>query len=210
MEPLDKTRLAALMKKYPITLLNSGNWRTCPVRLSFPSLFEKTSFEGSEPKYSAVLLFPLGVSVAPLMQAAQKTAFEEWGEKSKKMTLHNPFRDQGMKQLAGYVKGAPFITVSTKQKPGVVGPDMKPIMDPEEIYAGCWVLATIRPFSFDATAKKGVSFGLQNILKIADDEPFSGGPPPEDEFGDVTAEQSGEDAFGLPQSNGSASAYDFG
>ena len=38
-----------------------------------------------------------------------------------------------------------------------------------------WVMATLRAFAFDAKMKKGVSFGLQSIMKIADDVELGGG-----------------------------------
>lgn len=188
------SRLEKFMKRYPCVQLATGNIRTCPVRLSFPSLFSKTSFEGSEPKYSTVLLFPRGADMTVLYDAAKKTAADAFAGKSG--GLHNPFRDQGEKgHVGGYEKGAIFMTVSSKQRPGIVGPDGKPLVDEEDVYAGCWALVTVRPFSFDAKVKKGVSFGLQNVQKIADDEPFAGGASAEEEFEAIDTSLTGEDAF---------------
>ncbi len=202
---MDANQLARLMARYPCKELQTGNIRTCPVRLSFPSLFEKRSFEGSEPKYSTVLLFPKGADLTLLREAAKHTAVEQFGNKAAGMNLHNPFRDQGEKSLAGYEQGGVFMTVSSKNRPGIVGPDGKPIYDEEDVYAGCWALVTIRPFGFDAKVKKGVSFGLQNVQKIADDDPFIGGASAEEEFEPVDASLTGEDAFA-----GAKSGHDFG
>lgn len=196
---MDATAIASLLRRYPVTLLQqSGNYRTCPARLSFPSLFEKTQFEDGEPKFSCVLLFPRGADLKVLYEAAKQKAVEEWGSKALSMNVHMPFRDQGDKALAGYEKGAVFLTANTKQRPGVVGPNARPIEDQEQIYPGCWVLATIRPFAYDRKAKKGVSFGLQNVMKLADDEPFAGGARADEEFSDITGDMSGDNAFGLP------------
>lgn len=188
---MEKTKLALLMKQYPVAKLATGNIRTCPVRLSFPSLFEKTSFEGSEPKYSTVLLFPKGADLSILKTEAGTLVKAN----SKGGAVHNPFRNQGEKQLAGYEDGAIFMTVSTTQRPGVLGIDGKPVLDQEDVYPGVWALVTIRPFWFDAKVKKGVSFGLQNVRLIANDEPFSGGAPADEEFADIDNSMSGENAF---------------
>jgi len=43
------------------------------------------------------------------------------------------------------------------------------------IVSGAWYFFVLRPFVFDAGLKKGVSFGLQGVMKIADDRAFGGG-----------------------------------
>ncbi len=204
---MDPTKLAALMKRFPCKELETGNIRTCPVRLSFPSVFERTSFENGEPKYSTVLLFPKGADVKLLIEAAKHTAVEGFGSKAGSMGLHMPFRDQGIKSLDGYEAGAVFMTVTSKQRPGVLGPNGKPITDEEQIYPGCWALVTVRPFHFDAKMKKGVSFGLQNLQKIADDDSFAGTVDAEQEFEPLDASLTGEDAF-ANAGNGKSNALD--
>jgi len=205
---MDQARLSALLKRFPCKELENGNIRTCPARLSFPALFEKRGIEGSEPKYSAVLLFPKGADLTVLHEAAKHTAIEAFGAKAGSMGLHMPFRDQGIKALAGYEAGAYFITASTKQRPGVVGADLSPITDPEDAPAGYWVIATVRPFSYDAKMKKGVSYGLQNIQVIAADEPFAGGSRPTDDFEPLDASMTGEDAFAAAGQGGGAFGFE--
>ena len=67
-------------------------------------------------------------------------------------------------------------------KPGVVDQNVQPIIEAEEMYAGCYARATLTAYAFDTAGNRGVAFGLQNIQKIRDGEPFTGREKAEDEF----------------------------
>lgn len=187
---MDKSHLAKLLKAYPCREMSTGNIRTCPVRLSYPHLFKpgKPIEEGQEPKHSAALLFPLGADITLLREAAKHVAVEAFGAKAASLRLSMPFRDQAEKAPAdgepnGYVPGAVFFNVSSKQRPGIVGPDGAPVTDESRVYPGVWALVTLRPFAYDRGVKKGVSFGLQNVQIIADGDRIGGGrPSAESEF----------------------------
>lgn len=180
---MDNQYLAKITKAYPCVALATGNIRTCPVRLSYPNLFKpgKPVEEGQEPKFGAALLFPLGADISVLREAVNHAAIEAFGSKAASMRLAKPFRDQSEKAAAdgaefnGYTPGAVFFNCSSKQRPGIVGPDGKPITDPNRVYPGVWALVTVRPFGYDRGVKKGVSLGLQNVQIIADDDRIGGG-----------------------------------
>lgn len=202
---MNPAHLAKLVKAYPCKELATGNLRTCPVRLSYPNLFKpgKVLEAGQEPKYSAALLFPLGADVKLLREAAQHVAVEAFGSKASAMRLHMPFRDQAEKAggdddgKSGYVPGAVFFNCSSKQRPGIIGPDGAPISDESRVYPGVWALVTVRPFAFNHGVKKGVSFGLQNVQIIADDDRIGGGRPrAEAEFEPLDASLSAFDDAG--------------
>jgi Protein of unknown function (DUF2815) len=56
-------------------------------------------------------------------------------------------------------------------KPTVVGKDALPIMDQAEIYPGCIVRVSLRPFAYGGRGSQfgaGISLGLQNIQKLKD------------------------------------------
>lgn len=184
-------------------------------RVSFPHVFEKHSgFEGQEPKYSIVMLFPKNVKLSELERAATNAATEKWGPKAKwPKNFRWPFRDgddDEKSNLQGY-EGCIFVSASSKQRPQVVGnkkvdgafPRIE--KDTEEFYAGCYARATLIAFAYDKAGNKGVSFSLQNVQKIRDGEQFSGRKNADDEFDDVedgsddasnyqSADDSGEDA----------------
>lgn len=159
--------------------------------LSYPHLFEPEAMnEGEEPVYSACLVFEQGADLRAIRKAIAAAATEVWGNKAKSMfesgALRNPIRRDG--EAKGYPEGSVFINVRTRRKPGIVGPyrgpDGKPmpITDPDEVYAGCYVRASLRAFAYDNKGNKGVSFALNNLQKLRDGKRIDGRRRAEDEF----------------------------
>jgi hypothetical protein len=154
----------------------SENIMTPKFRVSFPDVFRpgKADDMGKQ-KYGLTMLFEKDADISALMKAAEQAAVDKWGaDKSKwPKNLRNPFRDQGDKEYEGYVPGAIFITAKANQRPGLVNARNEDIIEEHEFYAGCYARATVRAFAYD-NKSKGVAFGLQNIQKLGDGEPFSG------------------------------------
>jgi hypothetical protein len=160
--------------------------------LSYPALFEPKPTPSGDLKYGCALVFQEGADLSALKKAALAALEEHWGAKAKEMLqkkqLKWPFRDGAERDAQGYGPGTTFINVSSKQQPGVVdryaGTDgrPRPITDPSEVYPGCFVRASLRPFTYDTNGSKGVSFGLQNLQKLRDGERIDGRMRPEDEF----------------------------
>jgi len=168
------------MRLNPCRVLESGNILTCPVRLSFPYLFEKQPpmEDGGKAKYALTLLFPFGADLSVLRAEAARTAKEKWPNAGTEggPRLHSPFRDQAEKlHFEGYQSGAIFITASAERQPPVVDSRSVPVIDAAKAYPGAWALVSIRPFAFEKKAKKGVSFGLQAVMMFADDKNLGGG-----------------------------------
>lgn len=183
-------QIIGVLDKNPCRLLDSGNIRTCPVRLSFPYLFQKQEpmDPGGKAKYAATLLFPFLADLEVLRDECSRVAKAKWPDAFTKKgpTLTSPFRDQGDKEkFIGYVPGAIFITASSERRVPVVDTGMVPIVDEEEVYPGAWVIATLRAFAYDVKVKKGVSFGLQSIMKLANDTKLGGGGFDEKDYGGV-------------------------
>lgn len=180
---------------------NTATLVTPEGRVSFPHVFKPSAFSPEqEPKYSLTLLFPKGTDLTPLRQAAVKAAKEKWGDNIPK-NLRNPIRDGDEKDLDSYA-GMMFISTISKQKPSVVDRNVQPILEQGEFYAGCWAKVSVRPYAYGGPGTKyraGVSFGLQNIQKIRDDEPFSGRTTAEDDFEPV--EGGSEDAAAYETEN---------
>jgi hypothetical protein len=214
-EKLDKEALAKLMARFPVKKLKTGNTRTCPARLSYPNCFHKSKSDDGEyaEKFGATLLFPKMAKLDILDNDVKAAAAKKFGASRKLSTLRLPFRDQGVKEgKLGYVPGNLFFRASSDIRPGIYGPNGKPLTDESTLYAGCWVIATVNAFGF---AKKGdgVTFGLQNIAKIADDEPFGGvNADPDDEFDDMLdGSDDANEMFDKDESDGSEdAAHDFG
>lgn len=168
----------------PIVLLESGNYRTCPVRLSFPNLFERSKPipPATEGSYGANLIFPVGVdrklletAVVEVLKDKCPDALSE--DPKKRVKVKNPFKDQGeMLKYDGYVEGGWFISATSRQnKPALVDMKGAVITDTSKVYPGVWAVCTIRPFWYDKGVNKGVSFGLQSVMIVADDDNLGGG-----------------------------------
>lgn len=177
------------LAKNPCVVMNDGNIRTCLARLSFPVLTDQ-QFEQAkknrlakgldgEQKRSATLLFPPGADLGVLKDAGSDTAKERWpnaAELIKNGGLHSPFRDQREKmQFEGYIAGGVFVTCTSDRSPMVTDVRGAPVVRTEDLHPGIWVFGIVRPFAFDVKMKKGISFGLQGIIKIGEDKELGGG-----------------------------------
>lgn len=168
---------------------------TGKVRLSYAHLFEpKASFDGQDEKYSAVLLIPKSdTATVEKIRAAQQAALEKGREskfggkipKAWKDTLRDGDEEADMERNPEYADHW-FLSTSSKVKPGMVDRDLNPIMDQSELYSGAYARVSMNAFPFSVSGNKGVSFGLNNIQKIADGESFGGSAVrPEDDFDEL-------------------------
>jgi hypothetical protein len=185
--------------------VENGNYRTGPVRGSFMqhvltrAPIKQTANGQIGGKFSATALFPPAADISILKQGATETALAKWPNAGQVggPTLHTPFRRQDEKlNLEGYTPGGIFITATADQRaPYAVNAQGAPIVDPALITSGAWYLFVLRPFTFDATMKKGVSYGLQGIMKIADDRNLGGGSSdPRADFAGVAIDTSAQAA----------------
>lgn len=155
--------------------------------ISYPTLFEpRASEEGKQPKYSCALIFPEGTDLTELKAAAKEAAVEKFGAKLPK-NLRMPFRDDGEEK--GYPEGSIFFNARGTRKPGVVAAYADPrtgkpavIDDPEAVYPGQIVRASVTAYGYDVSGNRGVAFGLNNVQILRDGERLDGGRSATDEF----------------------------
>lgn len=165
-----------------------------PGRLSFPAIF-KPQPEHMGGKYGLTILLPPDFDTKPLVKALEEAATEKWGtDKSKwpKGNFHGPkqvIRDASEKAFAGYEPGWKFISLKSKQQPGIVNPTLEKVTEEKEAYPGRWCRVTARAYAYD-TVLKGVGFALQNVQLLKHDTAFSGAGRAEDDF-DSYAEELG-------------------
>lgn len=164
-------------------------------RVSFPQVFEaKAVNPGDKVKFTVQMLFRVKadlakldekpVDLAPLKNAVVQVLVQKFGPDKTKWPkgLRIPFRDGKEKDYDGYGEGVVFCTATSLMKPGLVDAALQPIISPSDFYGGCYARATVNPYYYDTKGNKGVAFGLQNIQKIRDGEPFSGRGKPENDF----------------------------
>ena len=151
---------------------------TGKVRVSYEHLMEPAAAKGSEvKKYSASIIIPKSDTkcievIEKAVENAVQDGIEKYGKSFKNPKMHLPIHDGDEKEDPAYADSW-YINISNKQKPGIVGPDRKPITDETEVYSGMWARFTINfyPYSVSGT---GVSASLQNCQKLEDDEPLGG------------------------------------
>ena len=171
---------------------------TPPGRASYPQLVTpKSHSEGGEPQFSIVCMFDEETDLTELEGVIREVATEAFGAKAvnelKSGKLYSPIRTDG--ESKGYPKGSRFFSAKTKNRPGVVGSlagedgKPKPLDDvAKEIYAGCYIRASVAVFSFNRNGKRGVSIALNNVQKLGEGERIDGRMRAEDEFEAVETE----------------------
>lgn len=165
----------------------TGDLLTGPVRLAFDNLFElpRLTSSNQNPKFGATLLFT-PFAVFDLMNDAYYDTcaqmFPEYWDQGEGdyLGLHSPFHDQRDKaaKYGGFTPGCTYINATSRYKPPVVDIRMNPIVDPSKVYPGVWAICSINVYGYGKNPpqpKKGVGFGLQNVMIIGDDTKFGGG-----------------------------------
>lgn len=162
----------------------SDNIITPEFRAGFVGLF-KASAPRENPngakKYSIRAIFMPGTDLTPMKQQAAAAATEKWGANVPK-TMRSPFRKN--EELDNPVVGIPddaiVMTFSANEdrRPGLVDANLQDMIDDSAVYSGAWFRAQVRAFAYEASGNKGVSFGLQNVQKLRDDDPLGKGKVP--------------------------------
>jgi hypothetical protein len=111
------------------------------------------------------------------VRLVEDTAKGKWGKIPPK--LKTPKKDGDETDNEGNVRpelaGRFSIQATSKNKPGIVDAALQPIMSADEIYSGAWYRCSIHLYAWDhPTGGKGVSVALDNVMKVRDDEAYSG------------------------------------
>lgn len=128
----------------------------------------------------AALQSKFGDKLADMMKRTGKSAvslpwrpvtdFSEYGE---------PFTN---------TKGGMVLTLKSRDKPGIVGPDTDVITDPQEAYSGMKCRASCVAWPFDTAGNQGCSLLLNNVQKAGEGKRLSGRADPTKEFGAVAGD----------------------
>ena len=162
---------------------------TGEVRCSYVHLFEPHAINpGDDAKYSVMLMIPKEDKATLEALRAAESAAAEAGKATKfggkiPSNLASIIRD-GDESADDYPERAGnwIMSVSTTRKPGVVDSSVQPIMDQSEVYSGMYARASLKAFPYTYGNKKGVSFGLSNVMKTRDGDPLGGFTRAEDDF----------------------------
>lgn len=166
------------------------------VRLSYTSLDQARAPKdnpSAEPKFSTTILIPKSdTKTLAAIKAAQEVAIAaKWPKRPAKVssTLHD---GDGVKEKTGEAygpecKGHFVMTVASKTRPGLVDAALQPIMESGVVRSGDYARVSINAYCYDTNGNRGVSFGLNNVQKLADGEPLGASRSrAEDDFTEVT------------------------
>ena len=164
----------------------ADNTITPEFRAAFVSLFKATAGKNADgttnkPKFSIRACFPPTADLKALKHEAETAAKEKWGDKIPK-TLRSPFRtnEELENPIPGIGDDWTVMTFSANEdrRPGVVDAKLQDILDDSDVYSGAWYRAQVRAFAYENAGNKGVSFGLQNVQKLREDDPIGSGRIP--------------------------------
>ncbi|RKD26830.1 hypothetical protein BEP19_15995 [Ammoniphilus oxalaticus] len=185
--------------------LNGTRVTTNEVRFSYAHVFEPHAMEGNDPKYSVSILIPkTDTETVQMIEKAIETAKKE-GKDSKwsgKMppNLKLPLRDGDTDRPDDEAyAGHWFINASSRTKPGVFkkgSAGLIEISDESEFYSGCYGVAAVNFYPYNANGNRGVACGLNNLLFTRDGEAFGGRSNPEDDFADMLSDDDTPDFLG--------------
>jgi hypothetical protein len=164
----------------------ADNLITPEFRAAFISVFRATSMKNADgsvnkPKFSIRAAFPPTAKLDALKKEAEMAAREKWGDKIPK-TLRSPFRlnEELENPIVGIGDGWVIMSFSANEdkRPGIVDAKLQDIIDDSDVYSGAWYRAQVRAFAYENAGNKGVSFGLQNVQKLRDDDLIGSGRIP--------------------------------
>lgn len=167
-------------------MANSTQITTGKVRFSYCNLFApRAAQEGAQAKYSVTLLIPKSdkatlTKIKSAIEAAKTNYLARNNGKKLPANLKTTMHDgDGERPNGGEFgeecKGCYVMTVSSNNQPVIVDANKTPITDERELYSGCYGRAIINFYVYDTQGNKGISAGLNGVMKLYDGEPLGGG-----------------------------------
>jgi hypothetical protein len=157
-------------------------------RLSYFHGWEPVSINGGKERYSVSVLIPKSdKETLKAIEAAVDAAIEEGiakfgGKKPNKAAIKLPLRDGDIERDDEAYKGHYFVNANSTTAPQIVDKSVKPILDRDEVYSGCYGRVSLNFYAFNSNGNKGVACGLGNIQKIKDGEPLGNRSSASDDF----------------------------
>ena len=146
------------------------------VRLSFPSLFKRATFDGKETKFEATFLLNKETQgdQIELIKTQIEAAIKEANIKvpSDKRCL----RDGDDSEYDGYAGNMSLKTAANK-RPTVIDRDKSPLVEEDDrVYAGCYVNCVIDFWVQNNNYGKRVNCNVYGVQFVKDGEAFGSGP----------------------------------
>lgn len=132
-----------------------------------------SAINGLEPKYFLTLI----ITKSEKAEIARlRKVFEEVVSSNKDFLADKPLnkstiglRDGDNRENSVFADSY-YLTATSIEKPGVVDVDINPILDPSELYDGCFGRASITLYPYLSNLDGGIAVGLNNVQKLKDGE----------------------------------------
>ena len=155
-------------KQVPETKVVTGR-----VQIAFPNVYlPRAASEGQDPRFSVCLLIPKTdkdtlAKINAGIAAAKLQGSDQWNGNGLELKL--PLRDGDVeKPESPAFHGMFFMNASSKSRPGVVDRSLTEIVDPGQIYSGCYCRASLNFYPYNQAGNAGVGCGLNHLQKLAD------------------------------------------
>lgn len=157
------------------------------VRLSYANIFtpREADAPGGKPKYTCMLMIPkTDKETIAAIKKATRDCYEANPAMLKDYDLEDCYRindgdgkSPKGKRYGDECHGYWLLNVSSTRKPTVIGRDSEEILDPEEVYSGCWAKVGLTAVPYARKENTGITFSLDLVKKMKDDDHLGGGGP---------------------------------
>ena len=160
---------------------------TGKVRLSYEHIWEPASINDSDEKYSVSLIIPKSDTktvkdIQNAVEQAKQDGKAKFGGRIP-ANLKLPLRDGDIERPDDEAyKDCYFINCNSKEQPQIVDRKVKPILDRNEFYSGCYGRASISVYAYNVNGNRGIAASVNSVQKIRDGEPLGGRTRAEDDF----------------------------
>ena len=157
-------------------------------RIAYPHLFEpRMNQNKTAEEYScALILDPDEPSTEKLLELVEKVAIDRFGPKAPRLLenkrLKHPVHDGDEKEDDEAFAGKYYVNCKSRRQPEVVDQSVQPILDPDEVFGGCYVNVTVGLYAYDQEGGKGVGVGLNNVQLIEKGDRITGAKSAAEEF----------------------------
>lgn len=157
---------------------------TGKVRASYAHVFQPHAAPGSnDARYSVTLLIPktdaatLNAVYSAIELAKQAGVQKTFGGVMPPV-INIPIYDGDGTRPNGEpfgeeCRGHMVLRASSREQPSVVDLNVQPILNPAELYSGCYIRASIDFFAYNQSGNRGIGCGLNAVQKIEDGEPLT-------------------------------------
>lgn len=171
------------MRSYKIT--------TGEAILSYAHIFEPAPDLNGNLKYSCSLIFPKNSKTPGLIKETLGKMFEDDDVKSVIGNTRNfahPLMHDGDTERPDdpAYKGSYYINAKSNSdhRPRLFDRERNELVDPEDLYSGCWVQAVLVLFPYAHKGSKGISASLVALRKLKDGKRLSGVSVSDSDFSD--------------------------